>query len=76
MKFRIKHICGVGFFAQVKPSLFSKWKRLAIQSNGYSLSDNLQDGYPMPSIEEARVLIEKYKEWKHDKETRVSYYDL
>jgi len=61
MKFRIKKVEGVGYFAQVylKELFFSQW--YTIGKSTYNLYAEDYIDHPVEDMEKAKTLIRKYK---------------
>ena len=63
MKFRIKKVEGLGFFAQVQTGdfFFKNWYTIGAHSISFGLYAEDHIDYPVSSMKEAKVLISKYK---------------
>ena len=67
MKFRVKYINGIGFWAQVKPTFFSPWYRIGEHVTGFGLYPEKSLDYPVSSAQKAMRLIEAYIQWENKK---------
>lgn len=63
-KYRVKHHIGIGYFAQIRHSLFSGWKTIGKHPDGYGLYENKHTNYPLNSYEEAQSRSTAYAVWK------------
>ena len=61
MKFRLKHVEGIGWFAQtnLKEMFFPKWYTIGRYT--YNFHPEEYTNHPVETKEEARTLIRKYK---------------
>jgi hypothetical protein len=74
MKYRIKHIEGVGFFAQVRlgRGIFSEW--VTITPRSLKLYSEDYEEYPEASEAEAEAIITKYIDVRISK--KITYRDI
>ena len=64
MKYRIKHVDMIGYFAQVKRNMFSGWKTIGnhgVNQVGEYPEDHLN--YPMTAQHEAVLLAHKHADF-------------
>ena len=71
MKFRIKHVEGVGYFPQVKTFLF--WYRIGVHDGGFGLYKTYC--CPRESEKEAQDVIDRYAKWHKKEANKVTYID-
>lgn len=61
MKFRIKHLDGVGYFPQVKMSWRNSWCVINEHIAGFELLDKDDRKFPIKNLDEANEVIRNYK---------------
>ena len=71
MKFRIKYIEGLGYWAQVKIKL--SWYRIGLHISGFGLYSENDNDYPLKTRDEAIEQCEKFVKWYNLKEAKPSY---
>lgn len=71
MEFRIKHLEGIGYFAQV--SLIRIWHTIGKHTNGFGLYPEDYIDYPLESEKLAIERCENYKTWKLARESKPKY---
>ncbi len=76
MKLRIKHIAGIGFFAQVKHGIFIPWKKIGKHMHGYGLYSAACIEHPMATQHEALGTAKLYDQWFVNGGNRATYIDV
>lgn len=76
MKLRIKHISGIGFFAQVKHGIFSPWKNIGKHISGYGLYPAKCLDHPMATQHEALERAKLYEQWFVNGGNHPTYIDV
>lgn len=74
MNFRYKYIEGIGYFAQVKHSIFSRWKTIEKHSSGFGLYSENHAEHPLKDNIEATARCKLYEQWAYNKRTRSAVY--
>ena len=74
MKFRIKHIDGIGCFSQVKRNFLCPWQKIGKHITGFGLYDKNCNEHPMETLEEATQRVRDYKKWCELEETEPTYW--
>lgn len=77
MKYRIKHVDMVGYFAQVRHNLLSGWKTIGEHNNnqtGEYPEDHLN--YPLRAQHEAVLLAHKHADFNKAKKGFTHYRDM
>ena len=75
-KYRIKHIDMIGYFAQVKPNIFSGWKTIGSHSNSVGEYPNNHIDYPLSQQSDAVLLAHKHAIAKGKEVGFTSYRDM
>ena len=73
MKYRIKHIDMIGYFAQVKPSVFSTWKTIGKHTNGFGEYESDHLDYPLLCQSDAVLLAHKHADYNKNRKGFTSY---
>ncbi len=63
MKLRLKHVHGIGYFAQVKHSFFSPWKKIGKHTTGFGLYPSNCLDHPLENEYLALMRCSDYREW-------------
>jgi len=75
MKFRIKHVEGIGYFAQRRR--FFVWHTIGRHPDGYGLYSQTDLDYPLGTYDEAVNRCRNYEQWeKRRSHANREYYDL
>jgi len=73
MRFRIKHIENVGYFAQAKRDSFSEWKTIGGNSRWYALYPEFASDYSIATKHEAFELCVAYESWVRGRQEKITY---
>jgi hypothetical protein len=76
MKYRIKEIDMIGYFAQVKRGLFSGWKTIGKHNNGVGEYDEEHLDYPLRTQAEAVTLAHAHADYFKVKKGFTHYRDM
>ncbi len=63
MKFRIKHIEGIGYWPHVKMGFWNGWQKIAKYNDGFGLYEHNNTRYPNKSEEECQRIITDFVKW-------------
>tara|TARA_R110000824_G_scaffold12226_7_gene53671 strand:- start:70385 stop:70636 length:252 start_codon:yes stop_codon:yes gene_type:complete len=75
MKYRVKHIGGIGYFSQVKINCFNGWKTVAKHMHGFGEYPNNHIDHPLDSNEKALLLAKAHLEYWKNKNGKITYKD-
>lgn len=75
-RYRIKHIAGVGYFAQVKKSVFSGWSTIGKHVNGFGEYPEDHIEHPLDSRLRAEILLSQYDEYTKNLKTKPTFEDV
>ncbi len=73
MNFRYKYIEGIGYFAQIKHGVFSKWKTIGKHGSGFGLYPENHVEYPLKDNIEAIGRCKKYEQWVYNRTRNAVY---
>ena len=78
MKFRIKHIEGLGYFAQAKTwipgmRMIATWKTIGKHPTGFGEYPESSTEYPIETFDAAAHRCAQYKKWISTKTQRPKY---
>ena len=60
IKYRVKHVLTLGYFAQVKRGFFYSWKTIGQHTNGFGEYDEVHYDFPLNQHSIAVQLIQEY----------------
>lgn len=73
MKFRVKHIPGVGYFPQVR-TITGAWRRIGVHTFGYGLYED--DSHPYGTEERATEVCKDYKVFREKYKVTPTYKEV
>ena len=74
MKFRIKYVDNIGYYAQVKTGYFSGWKTIGAHPSGFGLYPNRHPDYPLNTQHEALERCKLYEQWAYHNSKVPTYF--
>jgi len=76
MKLRIKHVEGLGWFAQTKLGFFTPWQKIGAHLDGLGLyrEDNIK--YPLATAAAAEARCELFKAWAESAKGKTTYKNI
>jgi len=74
MKFRVKHVEGLGYFAQVKHFLF--WYKICSFISGFGLAHQNDPEHPCKTYKDALDRASQYKYWVECKNGKATYTEI
>jgi hypothetical protein len=76
VKYRIKHVDMIGYFAQVKKGIFTEWKTIGKHPNGFGEYNENHLDYPLQDQADAVRLAHSYAEYMGLRKGFTTYRDL
>lgn len=76
LKFRIKHIEGLGYYAQVKDCFLVPWGTIGVHIYGFGVYPSSHIDYPMDTIEEAMERCNQYRKLSKMFNGKVTYFHV
>ena len=74
MRYRIKHVEGVGYFAQVKRNWFSGWRTIGAHNNNQTGEyPEGNSAYPLDSQHDAVLLATQHADFNKAKKGHTTY---